>query len=630
LSASASERNKKYQKGLAFFETSDTGYSSEYGLYNSTGQLLKGNELFEQYSELAKQLDTKRSAFYLQFRENEIIFGCSLIVKAENGREERVVFIQVNKNLSSGYKIESNIQLIKQFYEAVKVEIESFELKKYQLIGLWNEGDFRTIKDIEIERGIKYTLGKISAGKKVSIKISELSSGLTMILELIARLRKSLPLIFDVSQYPSEYDVSVSLIKPNPDFEIGENGNLQNSANSESWIHYEKLGEKLFKNRSDSKGGQNRSNYIDSIVQMILDEPNKYCDPSKSLFNDSDDGEKVEIFKGLIQNLNKNNDDDIRKVLINIYGKIAGSKSKRDIHIILFSNNVYIEEIIKDLITEIYKKHNKDFFDILFNENTSSDNFSITFSGKADDELEEHQKWKNSDIRFDEWVVKQQKQKTKKKSYKYSFEQGVKDVLRNLDYSQEINFVKFIASKAPSKPEEKGVYLLESLINDLIVSQGNGNFILELNNEELERLGEILNADLLSRKKELKKKNRRWIKKPAFFGGLLIAIIFVAFFSYNPLTGNFLTGGSGTINSSSDNHTNNSKSNETYLVKADNNSSSDNQTNNSELNENGSGTADNNLTSDNQANNSELKENVSDTADNNLASDAQPNNSTSK
>jgi hypothetical protein len=113
LSASASERNKKYQKGLAFFETSDTGYSSEYGLYNSTGQLLKGNELFEQYSELAKQLDTKRSAFYLQFRENEIIFGSSLIVKAENGREERVVFIQVNKNLSSGYKIESNIQLIK-------------------------------------------------------------------------------------------------------------------------------------------------------------------------------------------------------------------------------------------------------------------------------------------------------------------------------------------------------------------------------------------------------------------------------------------------------------------------------------------------------------------------------------
>ncbi len=149
MKSSASDHFNNKGKRLAFFQTSETGYNSEYGIYNSTGQLLKGNELFEQYTELAKQLDTKRSAFYLQLKENEIIFGCSLVVKAENGREERVVFIQVYKNLSPGYKIESNIQLLKQFYEAVKVEIESFELKKYQLIGLWNEGDFQNIKDME-------------------------------------------------------------------------------------------------------------------------------------------------------------------------------------------------------------------------------------------------------------------------------------------------------------------------------------------------------------------------------------------------------------------------------------------------------------------------------------------------
>ena len=56
--------NNTDPKHLAFFHTSETGYISEYGIYNSTGELLKGDELFEQYTELAKQLDTKRSAFY--------------------------------------------------------------------------------------------------------------------------------------------------------------------------------------------------------------------------------------------------------------------------------------------------------------------------------------------------------------------------------------------------------------------------------------------------------------------------------------------------------------------------------------------------------------------------------------
>jgi len=629
LSTSASERNKKGQKSLAFFETSDTGYSSEHGLFNSSGQLLEDKELFEQYSELAKQLDTKRSAFYLQLKEKEIIFGCSLIVKASNGREERVVFIQVYKNLSSGYKIESNIELLKRFYESLQLEIETFELKKYNLVGLWNEGDFLNIKDVEIERGLKYTLGKISAGKKVAIKVSDLSSGLTLILEIIVILRKNLPLIFDVSQYPSESDVSVSLIKPNPDFEIGENGNLQNFVISESWIHFEKLGDKFYKTRSYSKGVQNRSDYISSIVQMIMDEPKEYCNPSNPIFNDYDDGEKVEIFTDLIQNLNDkkiqnlNNKkhDDISKVLINIYRKIAASKSKKDIHIILFSNNIYFEELIKDLIKEICEKHNKDFFDVLFNDNTSPDNFFIKFSGKTDDESEGQQKRKASVQVYDEWVVEQekrkhfgkthdeleeqQKQKATKNVSNY-FEKGVENSLKDLKYSQKVNFVKFIAREARSKPEEKGAFLLDMLVNYLVL-QDYKKFISELSDEELEKIDEILGTHYISTKKEQKKVKRNWIIGKAFRVGILIAIIFVAFSSYNLIMEHFSKGDSGAISSSSYNHKNN------Y-----------------ELNENGSGTADNNLVSDTKTNNSILNENGSDTADNNLVSDTKTNNSTSK
>ena len=587
LSTSASERNKKDKKGLAFFETSDTGYISEYGLFNSTGQLLKGNELFEQYSELAKQLDTKRSAFYLQLKENEIIFGCSLIVKAANGREERVVFIQVNKNLSSGYKIKFSIELLKRFYEVVQDDIETFELKKYQLVGLWNEGDFRNIEDVEIERGIKYTLGKISAGKKVSIKISELSSGLTLILELIAKSMKNLPLIFDVSQYPSEYNVSISLIKPNPDFEIGEKGNILNLANSESWILYEKLGEKLFEKRSYSKGGQNQSDYISSIVQMILNEPEKYWYPSNPLFNDYDDGEKVEIFMGLIQNINKKNYYDISRVLINIYGKIAGSKSKKNIHIILFSKNIYIKELIKDLIKEIHEKHNKDFFNVLFNDDTSPDNFSINFYGS-----------------------------------KYSFEQGVKDVLEDLKYSQQINFVRFIAREARSEPEKKGAYLLKSLVSDILVSRDYKDFISEISEEDLGKLDEILGSDHLSRKKELKKKNRSWIRDTFIYTGVLVAIILMGFASYN-----FLMGGGGD-KTPIDNTKNISNLNETYPGKGEVNSSSDNVKNTSVLNKNDLNGRDANSSSDNVKNTSVLNKTDLNGRGTNLSSNNQKNNST--
>ena len=144
---SASNHRDETPESFAFFHLSNASHNSDYGIYNSTGQLLKGNTLFEQYTELATQLDTKRSALYLESKENELIFGCSLSVKAENGREERVVFIQVYKNLPLQDEIDSDIQLLKQFYERVKFEVENLDVKKYKLVGFWEEGDFKNIKE---------------------------------------------------------------------------------------------------------------------------------------------------------------------------------------------------------------------------------------------------------------------------------------------------------------------------------------------------------------------------------------------------------------------------------------------------------------------------------------------------
>lgn len=600
-----SASNNKSPKNLAFFETSDIRYNSEYGLYNSTGQLLKGSELFEQYNELAKQLDTKRSAFYLQLEENEIIFGCSLIVKAENGREERVVFIQVSKNLSSGYNIKSNIQLLKQFYEDLKIEIETFQLKQYQLIGLWSEEDFRNIKKFLIKKDIlEYTLGKIHDRKKVSVKISELSYGLSLILELTVRLMDRSSLIFDVSQYPSESDVSISLIKSNPDFEIGENGKFNLFAKQYSWDIYREVGKEIIEEKSDSEGSQNRSNSKYLVLKKILKEPKNYCDSSNPIFDEFDDREKVEISQGLVQNLKNKNNADIIKILINIYYKIEETKRRKEIHAILFTKNIYIEKLVTDLIKTIYEKHDKDFFDVLFSDNTSLDNSSIDPSSKM----------------YDKWV-EQQERDASKNGNKYSLEKGIKNALKDLEYSEKVDFVKFIAITSPSRPKAEGKFLLQNLLSDLVDINGN-DFVLKLSDEELKNLDEILDVDLLSVKKEREKKKKNWIVNKIFYSGLLVVIIFIALISYN-----YLMGSTGTVNSLDYNKTNNSTLNENNTGNADNISVSDNKTNNSQLNENISGTINNNSANDNKTNNSDSNETYAGKADNNSVSDNKTNNS---
>jgi hypothetical protein len=528
LGNSASSRRDETPESFAFFHLSNASHNSDYGIYNSTGQLLKGNTLFEHYTELATQLDTKRSAFYLESKENELIFGCSLSVKAENGREERVVFIQVYKNLPLQYEIDSDIQSLKRFYERVKFEVENLDLKKYRLVGLWDEGDFRNINETPIEKDIlEYTAGKIHAGKKVSVKISELSSGLSLILKLITKLRHRFTFTFDVSQYPSEADVSVSLIKPNPDFEIGENGTCREFTKPELLNLYKELGEEFFHDETSySKESQTRSDPVSPIIKKILSKPLYYCSSSNSILDNFDDRDKVKIFQGLFQKIN---DPDIKKVLIDIYRKIESPECRRDLYNILLSKNVYIEGLIEDLVINVYKEHNKDLFNLLFN-NSSRKNLSLN---NLDNE---------------------RAQNSIKGSKYNSFEKGVKKALQLLEYSDKINFVKYIANEAPSNPKAEGKILLKTLIEDLVNLKGN-DFILKLNEEEAKNLDEIQGSGYLETKKGLKKRKRTRNIKTVCYASALVVIIFLSYFfiCYTHSMGN-----GGEINSSGNNTENNS------------------------------------------------------------------------
>ncbi len=514
---SASNHRDKNPESFAFFHLSNTSHNSDYGIYNSTGQLLKGSTLFEQYTELATQLDTKRSALYLESKENELIFGCSLSVKADNGREERVVFIQVYKNLSLQDEIVSDIQLLKQFYERVKFEVENLDVKKYKLVGFWEEGDFKNISETPIEKEVlEYTAGKIRSRKKVSVKISELSSGLSLILKLITILRHRFTYIFDISQYPSEADVSVSFIKPNPDFELGENGTFRKFTKSGSWNFYKELGEELFKGKTSySKGSKTRSDSVSLIVKKILSDPFYYCSSPNSILDNFDDLEKVEIFQGLVQKATDVNDPNIRKVLINIYSKIESSECRKDLYKILLSGNIYIEDLIADLVLTMHKEHNKDLFNLLFNK-TSRENLPLNHLDN-------------------EWA-----QNSRRDSKYNSFEKGVKKALKLLEYSDKINFVKFIASEAPSKPKTEGKILLKTLIEDLVELKGNNDFISKLREEEAENLDRIQSSDYLDSKKRMKKRKRNRNIKTVFCAVALVMIILMSylFICYTHSTGN--------------------------------------------------------------------------------------------
>ena len=198
------------------------------------------------------------------------------------------------------------------------------------------------------------------------------------------------------------------------------------------------------------------------------------------------------------------NDPNIRKVLINIYSKIESSECRKDFYKILLSRNVYIEDLIADLVLTMHKEHNKDLFNLLFNK-TSRENLPLNHLDN-------------------EWA-----QNSRRDSKYNSFEKGIKKALKLLEYSDKINFVKFIASEAPSKPKTEGKILLKTLIEDLVDQKGNNDFISKLSEEEAENLDKIQGSDYLDSKKRMKKRKRNRNIKTVFCAVALVMIILMSY-----------------------------------------------------------------------------------------------------
>jgi hypothetical protein len=513
--------NNDASDSLASFHAFSAESDSCYGIYNSTGKLLKGNKIFERYTELAIQLDTKRSAFYLESNENEVIFGCSLSVKVDNGREERVVFIQASKNALLPNENFFGIQLLNAFYEMAHSSVEGLESNNYKFVGIWNEGDFRNISEVPIEKDfLDYTMGKISFDEKVFVRISGLNNGLSLILMLIPRFRNKPSFIFDVSQFPSESNLSISLIKPDPDFEIRENGTCKQLIQSELWNFYTELGKEILKNENIySKKIYGQPEALKLILKKIHEQIYDY-NSSDVIFSNLGDRQKVVIFLSLVSEIDS---ADVKKALLNVYGKIKAPECRIDLHRSLLERNIFIEELVKDLVTTIYKDHNKELFNFLFNVSPSEDSF---FKKRSTGEFIERKS---------------------KRALKYRpFEKGIKAFLADLNYLEKVNFLKYLLSESPSNPQTAGKILLENLITDLVKSKRD-DFIFQISEEEAERLDEILDANCLDTRKRLKreKRNRKIKRNFIALATVVTLLLIISGCNYykNSLTvvGNFTT-----------------------------------------------------------------------------------------
>jgi hypothetical protein len=238
----------KLQNSASEFEDS----YSEFAVYNSSGRLLQGSERFKEtweYSELAKQLDIKRSALYAEFRGHELLLGCSLLVKIRKGREERVVFIEYLPKEA----VTEAPGWINKLYADAKSRTEGLQSIRYQVIGLWKEGDIfdlsipkspKSSKNSKNPKDLKSLKNSASAGnfpdylerkvlsrEGVSILTPDLSSGLFLLAGLIFKLKAVLFPDFSLalSLYPSKTDISVGPGEFDPDFTF-EGGEIRISA----------------------------------------------------------------------------------------------------------------------------------------------------------------------------------------------------------------------------------------------------------------------------------------------------------------------------------------------------------------------------------------------------------------
>lgn len=505
---------------------------SDIYIYNSTGRPLNAEMEANKYIGLAKQLDTKRNALHLEStgKQGEFILGCSLRVERVGGREERVVCIAVH---NSG----STQELIDGFYGRVKEAIKKLENFNYRIIGLWEEGDLDTLKQVSVpEDMMQYVFGKMLADEKVAIKSSSPVAGISLIRQISGYIG-SLPaveLVLSVSQYPVDNLVSISPMEPKPDFEL-DVANLTWKQIPEYKEYYLLLAETMVKFPMDAKAHpsmnlkdlaiyiKNRAfqEYRDQILQMFTSTSsavNKFFD--LYINEKGNQKEAVDAFvrhwsnstpqplpvndkrAGLIIRICSKKDSSYpssldflsseSEYIKRIYTNIGSSKGKKVVDIDLLKSGTFLSYVIKDTINRIYKENDTDLLNALFNVSLSNDyNKKEKFKKLMDNDL-------------------------------------------NSRYHEDLlSLLKTISNNVDSLPGDGGKVFYEALIT--IISSRGYYFSDHLTKKELGNLERVFGKGSFSKKQQAYSSNTGHFLKIGALGVVVLLLIGTA--------GLFMTGG---------------------------------------------------------------------------------------
>jgi len=337
-----------------------------FSVYDTDGKLLAGFELGA--SELVMQLDSRAVNCYIESNEKEVILGSCLIVQIVGGREERKIFLEkipIN---------EIDADKIFQFYERARDEIERIERPKFKVIGLWFEDDLERLKRqrIKNEEILEALIGKLIVDEEVRIKCSDLSKSISLVAEIVERLKGVLPLGFKfvVSQLPTEADVVIR-----PEFDGRVDYDVDRNEIIKEWEVFRKI-YGIYKERHEKY--RSKEEMSEDILRNAIEKiPEEICALENKIGKMIEFCEDIQTLERLIKCvrnkgirirgevaytlMNKwarevyGKNGEIESFLIDLYME-QGEKGRRGLTKLLVKRGVFWREVVKDAISAIYDR----------------------------------------------------------------------------------------------------------------------------------------------------------------------------------------------------------------------------------------------------------------------------------
>ena len=334
-----------------------------FSVYDTDGKLLAGFELGA--SELVMQLDSRAVNCYIESNEKEVILGSCLIVQIVGGREERKIFLEkipIN---------EIDADKIFQFYERAREEIERIERPKFKVIGLWSEGDLERLKRqrIKNEEILEALIGKLIVDGEVRIKSSDLSKSISLIAEIIERLKGAIHLFkFAVSILPMKADVIIRPEDEQVDYDVD-----RNEIKTKEWEVFRKI-YGIYKERHEKYRSKEEMSY-DILREAVKRFPEEICaleNKIGKMIEFCDDIQTLERLIKCVRNKGIRIRGEVAYTLIDkwaerVYGKnnevefflrdlYEEEKEGRELTEQLIKKGVFWREVVKDAISAIYDR----------------------------------------------------------------------------------------------------------------------------------------------------------------------------------------------------------------------------------------------------------------------------------